>query len=579
MEVAYKYFETPAFEDVTRYAISFVFELHLTTPKQVGARGKNSHHAFRLESISRALEPDAEAKNDAHREHRAQVYRSLFEPVESFHDDITSGAPGRGGRPLAFLARGRQDLDHQENNDEDAVTLIRPRTWTYRAEGATIEMHAPADETGRTLKLLMRDSFFVFESGRIYYILSLLPPDDGSAPLSEYALIQLMKLVYPHFGTTALRDALRFRAGQEEHNLINLVTRRLQRLASDQSKTPNGVRDVLHNFILEKGETLAPPTWRDLQSAVIGLENTAVIEAFDSVAETTESLKAFGANVLEHVAPENNEPAAHIPLTHPKDAARALALAGVLQSVPDFPFQDSSEIWDSTRYVYGGKGRGFALFSHPKFLIEIAADWRSLSEGRDGLGHCPYLLLTWLVAAHDEMIASEMEEQLDLIIYGKTQEPLLRAEPLKGLSQTVTALTRQFLPGPSVALRESLELRLDVFRRLNIHRSRHIFRYETEATTLTKLNEKRGTTDRIERATEILDRYENLVEDVQDMARMASDQRLNMFLAIVAGFSVISAFADMSELGVPMPLRFSMTGLSIAVGLVLVWILLTKTRR
>lgn len=573
----YRFDETPSWTGVDEFAVSFVFEMHIETKdKEV-----NPARAFRLESISRALDPDCPVGGKARSEEEqaacGKVYASLFDPVASYHDDITSGGPGRGGRPLVLLAEGFADDGRDESGDH--VRLVRPETWTYRGEGVSVLMRAPADEGKRTLNLALRDSFFVFESGRIYYVLSVQPADAHGDEIDEYGLIQLLKLAHPHFGTMALRETLRFDYEGAKLTLVELAKARFDRFGKATGDAPQGMRDVMLKHVLEPKESLRTPGWDDLRTAVVGVRNADVYASFESVAGERDALGSFGAKLLEREETAAGESAPHIAPGYPVAGARALALAGLLQSVPDFPFQDSSEIWDSTRAIAGGAGMGYALFSHPRFVVEVAANWRSLADGREGIGHCPYLLLTTLVATHDEAIAREMEEALDLIIYGAEQEAELRAAPLKGVMHTLAALRRQFIPGPSKALRESLERRLDVFRRLSIHRSRHIFRYETEANTLASLNDKRGTTDRFDRATEILDRYESLVEDVQDMGRMASDQRLNLFLAIVAGLSIVSALSDLPDLDIDPSLQVNLSVLGGVLAFILLWIAYTKIRK
>jgi hypothetical protein len=38
------------------------------------------------------------------------VFEALLEPLESYHDDVTAGPPGQGGRPLVFSAEGPEDV-------------------------------------------------------------------------------------------------------------------------------------------------------------------------------------------------------------------------------------------------------------------------------------------------------------------------------------------------------------------------------------------------------------------------------------------------------------------------------------
>jgi hypothetical protein len=207
-----------------------------------------------------------------------------------------------------------------------------------------------------------------------------------------------------------------------------------------------------------------------------------------------------------------------------------------------------------------------------------------MRDARSCLAHCPYLLLTWLVAAHDEIIVTEMEDQFADLLYGWKDSDARRAEPLADLSKTLRTISRQLISGPSKALRRSLRLRLDLFRRLTVNRSRTIFRYEAEITTLAAMSDARGTAVRFDRVLDLLDRYENMVEDIQGLGQMESDRRLNVILGIVALMGTISVFADLSQAdwwpfrdGDPTSLLFKGAGLAVA--LVVLLLLATRLRK
>jgi GNAT superfamily N-acetyltransferase len=572
------YRESPALAGIASFSIAYIFELRIDRPKRAGPM-----RAFRLDAIHRALDPDdperAKTRKPAEQTAAHAAFEALLEPLESYHDDVTSGPPGRGGRPLVFGAEGPEDVSSSRT-----VDLVRPARWRYAAEGRRVELRAPEDEAARTVALEFRDTFCAFESGRLFYMISLQPA--AGTTIDEYAIIQLQKLAHPTSSTELLREQMRFRWAGGAHTLMALIHARLAALGASKDAAPNGLRDVVKKEILEKGETIAPLDWTRLRGMVIGLEDQAVFEAVKATQDTSDVIATCGGCVLvaePQDAVAGAPPPPHLDEAMPEPGRRALALAGVLQSVPDFPFQDGPEIWDSTRRIHGD-GETYAIFSHPHFVVEVSTDWRSLRDARACLAHCPYLLLTWLVAAHDEIIVTEMEDQLGDLIYGWSETEDHRAEPLAGLRKTLKTISRQLLPGPSRSLRRSLELRLELFRRLTVNRSRYIFRYETEASVLAAMSEARGAAARFDRALDLLDRYESIVEDIQGLGQMESDRRLNVILGLVALIGVISVFAEWNSTGWwpfragdPTPVFLMVVGGVASLGLL--WLLIDRLRR
>src|SRR5690606_8149826 len=135
------------------------------------------------ESIHRAIEPDDESDS------RFPAYDALVEPVRSYLDDVTNGGPGRGGRPLIFLAQPEKIED-----DRRRLTLHCPAQWRYRSEGRTMEMTS-ACGGAKTIALRYRDAFCLFESGRLFYCFSMFPEADGSGKgVDEYTLIAMQRL-------------------------------------------------------------------------------------------------------------------------------------------------------------------------------------------------------------------------------------------------------------------------------------------------------------------------------------------------------------------------------------------------
>ena len=152
--------ETPVIPLNGPAAFTFAFELCFTGP-----RGEEQPHAIVLKSIMDTLLRDK------------KVREKLIEPARSYLDDVTTGPPGHNGRPLLFLAAGEyRDCPSRR------VMLKRPERWLYKAENEGREMHAAP----RTTAFELRDCFCVFESGRVFYLPTLVLPEDAKEGIDEY---------------------------------------------------------------------------------------------------------------------------------------------------------------------------------------------------------------------------------------------------------------------------------------------------------------------------------------------------------------------------------------------------------
>src|SRR3546814_14223099 len=96
-----------------------------------------------------------------------------------------------------------------------------------------------------------------------------------------------------------------------------------------------------------------------------------------------------------------------------------------------------------------------------------------MHDARLALGNCPYLTLMWLVAVHDEMMVTEIEEAIDVLIYGNNEADLI-AEPLRPLARAVDAITMPWR-SPLRELRRNLEARRHLFRRYSLNHLTHLF--------------------------------------------------------------------------------------------------------
>jgi len=573
-------FELAYFRDLSHLAVTFAFELH---------NGAAPKTAFRLGWIHRMVsEHDiAHRGSQAPGVHPPPAYEDLIDPIRSFHDDVTTGDPGVKGRPLIFLASGAPADDPSR-----VIWLRRPARWEYRYEGLTTGLTTPPDDSH--VELRMRDAFCLFESGRLFYVLSLTPParEDGSATqgppgagsrqpgddpsFDEYVLIQLQQIALDHaYGTNV--DFVGFARSPSDRDaqpLFELVSARLHSLAVGTG-TANGITDVITPFGL-LGTGASAPAWDSVRvvpgseaipssPAVTGkLRGMCVAVASDEVLEAaTWADKRFsggdgtdalpdGLRSAERNWSDRKERAGERGHDDPEnDWPRALlAFAGVAQGVPDFPWQDESEIYDSTRPVF--RSVDSASYIHPKFMLEVAKSWRSFDQGRPELGTCPYLLLMWLVAVHDELLVGEMEERLEAIIYGAEPAAVTdlaalarhaAAEPMHDVHEAV--MTAKQFRGRAKRLEENLRERLEIFRWLVIHRSGNAFRYEREKGAMAEIQKAMGTTDRFDEVLKITDRIEALVEDAVDLKSSYAQRRTNTILLVLALMTVLSVSNDL----------------------------------
>jgi GNAT superfamily N-acetyltransferase len=511
-----QFVEAPVFSGLTTATFSFAFELDFD------AHGDVERAAIRLERVQADLE-----KRDS-----ASVHAQLVEPVRSFLDDVTTGPPGRNGRPLLVTCSAAA-----AHSEDRAVTMIRPASWQYRAEGQKTELVAP-DGAERAVPLRLHDAICAFESGRVFYILSLVLPEEGAA-IDEYAVLQFEQIALRPRELIERERYLAFDWGGERRSLLELVNARLASLGGAGAAQPNAVADILCRFDMARaGERRMQFVGDDLKGLCIGIESEELLDVAKRAAE------AFGD---KRTAP----PARSCPQDRNAHCDRAndfdrelLAFAGIVQGVEDFPFQDESEVHDSTRPT--AISVEAAIYAHPRFLIEIAKGWRSYRMARPRLGTCPYLLLTWLVALHDELLVSRIEARIDEMVYAPGTRDY-RAVPLADLDAVLLG-ARKLFGGDTAALVEAnLRRRLDLFRWLTINRASNVFRYPKERDALSAVQTAMGTAGRFERANDLVDRIESLVEDASELRSTYAERRTNAMLLMIAVLSVFSVSNDLQD--------------------------------
>lgn len=575
--------ECPFFPPFDRASLAFAFRLRVGNGTDEPLRS-----AYRISHVYDAVIGSGAGSplTPAHRE-RA---KSLFGASQSFLDDITTGPPGTNGRPLLLAADAQADARH--------VMLQRNESWRYDYEGTEVELQV-VPPARRMLDLAMHEHFCIFESGLMFYLLVLSNRPGMRSPLDEYAIIQAEQLaVSPELAKD--EKFLSIHWGDTHGSLLEFVNRRLLALApardGEQPKEATAIGDVLRPFgIIPEGQEILEPRADDLCNAMVQIEDEPLFDTArhayfhyrmkrpeEVAGPEDEKPKPHPKAVLDADRKWNsaNLPARNAPceVHHARGFGPAeedtgiprqlLAFAGMTQGVPDFPRQDDSEIHDSTRPVSVAPENLF--FVHPAFEFAVGKNWRTLRNAQESVGACPYALLTWMIAMHDELIVSDMERRIEDMVFGVVTEKAPPEEigptsPLHNLRRLADNMVRMtIIPSRQRIIDESLRDRLEIFRWCSIHQSGNVFRYQTERELLAAIREARGTRQRFEDAHDMLDRYENLVEDTASLASAYSSRLTNWLLAAIALFGIASIPKTIKELLEVMGMDRTLDPLSVA---------------
>jgi hypothetical protein len=550
MAPARLYRESPVFRNISAASFSYAFEITIEERRRGGWVARTDRCALRVRNLHQQLLGKAEFE---------AAHKSLIEPVRSFLDDVTTGPTGTNGRPMFFAASGASFGDIERD-----VTIVRPADWPYDYEGSTISL-APADGE-QSVPMRLVDSFCLFESGRLFYILTLTQPrDEACIEIDEYAVLQLQQLaIDPEtLAVDAAYLGFDWKLQPGVQSLASLARARLDFLSnrSKDEAAPTAIADLMRPLGLLKDNERLTVSAASLKSLGIGIEDETLLAAGrradrlldeEKSAQRQEGARSKNAEEEEFTEADRAWARALADWTDTLPAHDSgeryprtlLAFAGIAQGVPDFQRQDESEIHDSTRPTT--KSVESMLYVHPCFLLEIAKSWRSFDQKREDAGTCPYLLLKWMVSVHDEIVIADMEQRLDEMIYD-ADAVAAHAMPMHDLQRVLRSARRVF-GGDDHLIENNLEKRVAMFRWASIHRSGNIFRYPREKQALEKIQEAMGTEPRFKRAYETVDRIEDLVEDVSDLKSTYSENRTNNILFVLALLGIIGAAKDIREM-------------------------------
>lgn len=571
------FFEAPAFRDLDAAAFTFAFELSYHD----GSGQPIERSAFRLREIS-----DAMSRSRGGEGREREAFATLVQPIRSFLDDVTMGPAGTNGRPALFAASGARP-----NARSRSVWLCRPETWQYEYENEVSEL--AVEPAQRFHHFRLRDSFAAFESGRIFYLLTLTqqaPGDEATrkgeseqadpdmacdtqrAPIDEYTVLQLQQLALDPDEYADDATYLAFCRDRESPvdttgflSLIQLAEQRLQELEANNAARPNGIADVMRARDMIADDCRRRPLTADsLQRLAVGIESDTLLGTADRVnrkflppdqaaasrmgwiaqGKEIEDVKGRWEATFGN-APSTGGRRAH---DNPDNSFDRdfLVFAGLAQGIPDFPYQDESEVHDSTRPAFMSVES--AIYTHPRFVLEVAKSWRSFNTARPAIGTCPYLLLMFVVSLHDELVVAEMERVIDDLIYrpGAHGAQRTRSYPMSDVRSILIHAKAMFGEQEAI-LQANLHQRLELFRWSSVHRSGNIFRYPKERGALEAIQKAMATGTRFDRAHNTIDRMESLVEDVANLKSAYASRRTNGLLLVLAIVGVIGIPKSVKE--------------------------------
>jgi hypothetical protein len=217
---------------------------------------------------------------------------------------------------------------------------------------------------------------------------------------------------------------------------------------------------------------------------------------------------------------------------HRPDCLQYMFLSGFNQNIIDFMNQDASEILDSLDPIYPTNDEQdseafFVRFANPRALITYVRSSRSLETGNDYLGTCPYAFLVHVCSFHNECLARNYEEEAFALIAN-----------VETFNQK-----RQFKKAAEVFY----DFRMSAYAGYQRHRSRNIFRYDTEGDVFDAMERLRGTSRRETYLESLVSNVESQTRDLEARIQKSDEQRLNYVLGALGVFSLFQLVFNWAE--------------------------------
>jgi len=418
-----------------------------------------------------------------------------------------------------------------EPNLDEIIGLHFSNQVSWKTEGK--QFSAMLNDTGEKIEIMAKCRAFWFghSNGSLTYHLSL--EIEYEPTLSNfYVLSGLQKLIFPSEGTKQLQQETHLFCETEpdrqftfwewfekkfNRHANSLLTEFLELKFKDQFESPWTQLLALSD---EEGRSNIPLPAR---RAIFLFKDKSFFELLHS-----EARNQFTGNTI---APWKNLATSQVYdcTSNPLDEVQTsyYFLSGFFQNIIDFFRQDTSEVLDSTEPIY--EDPHFLLYANPRCLYEVVSSSRSLEQGgRDWLGTCPYLLLVHIMAFHNETLVLQFEKKVSEII---------NALEKQGFQvETISSLSSRKIRKLINIFRES---RLFIFQKVYKHMYSNVLRYQTEQEFYSAVEKIRGTHGKLEYWKDILEKLEEVIDEIYQDVRLSKEDRFNTIILILSVSGVI----------------------------------------
>jgi len=418
-----------------------------------------------------------------------------------------------------------------EPNLDECIDLYFDSQISWRTEGK--QFCAILNNTGEKIKVRAKCRAFWFghSNGSLTYHLSLEIKYEPTLA-NFYVLSGLQKLIFPSEGTKQLQQEIYLFCETEPGRQFSFWE-------WFEEKFNRHANSLLTEFLELKFKGRFEAPWTKLlalsdedgrsnvllpaRRAIFLFKDKNFFELLQSAARkqfTGNAIAPWGSFEHTQVYDYTN-----IPLDEAQTGY--YFLSGFFQNIIDFFRQDTSEVLDSTEPVY--EDSHFLLYANPRCLYEVVSSSRSLEQGgRDWLGTCPYLLLVHIMAFHNETLVLQFEKKVSEII-NKLEKQGFQVETISRLSsRKMRKLINIF--------RES---RLFIFQKVYKHMYSNVLRYQTEQEFYSAIETIRGTSGKLEYWKGILEKLEEVIDEIYQDVRLNKEDRFNTIVLILSVSGVI----------------------------------------
>lgn len=513
-------------------------------------------------------------RREIHRQPRFQKYH--LEPYRSFMQDITK-VDFWESMPLTMCLNPKHPT---------VIEVQFPDIVAYQTEGLVRHVRVRRNtDHKRTRIFRVFDNVTLYNSGHLSFSFTFTPcckhdpvggdgaigartietdrcgagstADSGNScechsrsTLTEFHVLNLMKLVYHHEVGPDFRDGVRLRRGSEDGGEWSPIIEFFRDRIAHYTEDGQPLETILNWFGPSRKESTAPPlTWDRARGGVVELICPDAVEKLLGSYRTAR--KAFAEErptdaietrrflptrraVGEADEPPTEERRSGKPrrysetLEHIGQDEKFKALMGIVQGIMDFPYVDAQELLDSMMPSFD---RGCYMFMHPRFLLNFTADARSFDQLQHVTGADPYLLRPAEVCLYNGLLASSAEDKLKLLLRkpggGRRQQ-----RDLEALGHWV----RGQRPYES-----RIYTRTQIFRRISNNFLPNFFRYPTEQALYESAHVNRGIFERKDNVHADLEETHKILDLVSYERAAASTSVINTLLVTIGVLQVVGA--------------------------------------